>query len=231
MRYNEYYDTQEVFDNLYKKSKEGHKFKNLMDIITSDENLLLAYRNIKSNKGSKTAGTNKNTIDNISVLPVDEYLRYMKERFNNFSPMQVRRVEIPKPNGKVRPLGIPTIEDRLIQQSIKQVLEPICEAKFYEHGYGFRPNRSTHHAIAYLMKKINLDKCYYIVDIDIKGFFDNVDHTKLIKQMWSLGIQDKNLLEVISKMLKVPVLGIGIPDKGTPQGGILSPLVYITPQY
>lgn len=147
----------------------------------------------------------------------------MKIRFENFKPMSVKRVYIPKPNDGLRPLGIPTMEDRLIQQAIKQVLEPICEDKFFENSYGFRPNRSSSHAIAYLMKKANLDKCYYVVDI--KGFFDNVNHTKLIKQIWSLGIRDKNLIEVISKMLKAPIKGHGISDKGTPQGGILSPLL------
>lgn len=117
------------------------------------------------------------------------------------------------------------MEDRLIQQCIYQILEPICEAKFYAHSYGFRPNRSSHHAVSRAMYLINKHKLHYVVNVDIKGFFDNVDHGKLLKQLWTIGIQDKNLLCIISKMLKAEVENIGITYKGTPQGGILSPLL------
>ena len=225
LRYNEYYNIQSTFDNLYKQSKGGQKFNHLYNIITSRDNILLAYRKVKRNKGSKTAGTNKHNIKFWEERNIEEYISYIQERLENYVPQPVRRKEIPKPNGKKRPLGIPCIEDRLIQQSIKQVLEPICEAKFFEHSYGFRPNRSTEDAVAYAMKKVNQDKCYYVVDVDIKGFFDNVNHGKLLKQMWTIGIQDKKVLSIISKMLKAEIKGVGIPEKGTPQGGILSPLL------
>lgn len=134
-------------------------------------------------------------------------------------------MEIPKGNGKVRPLGIPTIMDRLVQQCVLQVLEPICEAKFHEHSYGFRPNRSTGNAIAQAYKNMQMSHLHYVVDIDIKGFFDNVNHGKLLKQLWTLGIRDKKLISIISTMLKAEVAGIGFPEKGTPQGGIISPLL------
>lgn len=225
LRNNEYYSTQDLYDDLYKRSKKGEKFTDLLSIIQSKENIKLAYRNLKNNKGSKTKGVNKTTIENISNEKTDNMVTYVQNRLKNYTPHKVRRVEIPKPNGKLRPLGIPTMEDRLIQQCVKQVLEPICEAKFYNHSYGFRPNRSTHHAIANAYHRINQNKMHYVVDIDIKGFFDNVNHSKLIKQMWSLGIRDKNLIKIISKMLKAEIKGIGIPTKGTPQGGILSPLL------
>lgn len=186
---------------------------------------MLAYRTIKRNTGSTTAGTNGHTIKDIESIEVNKFITYIQDRLNNYIPMKVKRIEIPKPNGKKRPLGIPNIEDRIIQQCIKQVLEPICEAKFYKHSYGFRPNRSTEHTIAYLMKKINREKCYYVINFDIKGFFDNVNHNKLIKQLWTLGIRDKKLISIIKAMLKAEVENIGISDKGVPQGGILSPLL------
>lgn len=225
LRNNEYYDTQKIYDNLYSKAQQNQKFNNLYDIIISSENILLAYRNIKRNKGSKTKGTNSTTILDIGEQEPEKLIAYVKNRLANFKPMSVRRVEIPKDNGKTRPLGIPTMEDRLIQQCIKQVLEPICEAKFYKHSYGFRPNRSTHHAIARTLALTNRHNFQYVVDIDIKGFFDNVDHGKLLKQLWSLGIQDKRLISIISKMLKAEIKGIGVPKKGVPQGGVLSPIL------
>lgn len=225
LRYNEYYNIQSTFDNLYKQSKEGSSFKHLFEIISSRENILLAYRTIKRNTGSKTAGTNRHNIKTWETRDIEGYITYIQTRLNNYIPQPVRRVEIPKPNGKTRPLGIPCIEDRLIQQCIKQVLEPICEAKFFEHSYGFRPNRSTENAMAYTVKKTNIDKCYFVVDVDIKGFFDNVNHGKLLKQLWTIGIHDKKLLSIISAMLKAEIKGKGIPTKGVPQRGILSPLL------
>ena len=129
----------------------------------------------------------------------------------------------------MRPLGIPTVTDRLVQQCILQVPEPICEAKFHERSNGFRPNRSAEHALAQCYRMIQQQNLHFVVDIDIKGFFDNVNHAKLIRQMWALGIRDKTLLCIIKEMLKAPIVmpnGETVyPDKGTPQGGILSPLL------
>jgi RNA-directed DNA polymerase len=225
LRNNEYYTIQNTFDNLFEGSSKGKKFTKLLQYITTEQNILLAYRNIKKNKGSTTVGTDKLNIDHIKNMGIEKYVKHIQDKFNNYKPKSVRRVEIPKPNGKTRPLGIPCIDDRIIQQCIKQVLEPICEAKFHKHSYGFRPNRSTKHAIARSMFLMNKSKLHYVVDIDIKGFFDNVNHSKLKKQMWNLGIRDKNLLSILSKILKSEIKGIGIPTKGTPQGGIISPLL------
>lgn len=129
LRHAEYYGMTPTFDLLFKESSENAIFKNLMQYIVSDDNLLLAYRNIKRNKGSYTAGIDKLTIKDIEKLSTNEYLSIMKKRFSWYQPRRVKRVDIPKPNGKTRPLGIASIWDRLTQQSILQVIEPICEAK------------------------------------------------------------------------------------------------------
>ena len=227
LRNNEYYDMQNVFDELHAKSVEGKKFTDLMKIIMDENNILLAYRNIKNNEGSTTAGTDGRTIEHYKDWSEEKFIKHFQNKLQNYQPKSVRRVEIPKEYqpGKTRPLGIPCMDDRIIQQCILQVLEPICEAKFHNHSYGFRPNRATSHAVArvnYLMWKSN---CHYIVDIDIKSFFDTVSHGKLLKQIWTIGIRDKNLISIIGRILKSKIEGIGIPDKGCPQGGLISPLL------
>ncbi|MGG3523465.1 group II intron reverse transcriptase/maturase [Bacillus pseudomycoides] len=225
MRYWEYYNMQGTFDKLYEDSQAGKSFHGLYEMIISEANILLAYRTIKSNKGSKTAGTDSFTIDNYKPMDKTTLLDLVRNHLNQYKPKAVKRVFIPKPNGDKRPLGIPTMFDRLIQQMIRQILEPICEAKFYEHSYGFRPLRGTRHAISRVMYLISRNTFHYAVDIDIKGFFDNVNHTLLLKQLWNMGIKDKRVLKLIYLILKAPIKGEGIPQKGTPQGGILSPLL------
>ncbi len=229
LRHSEYYDLQPVFDKLYADSQNGRIFVNLMEIISCEENIRLAYRNIKKNGGSNTAGTDGRTIKDIENMSVESYVRAVQRKLMWYKPKPVRRVEIPKPNGKMRPLGIPTIVDRLVQQCVLQVMEPICEAKFFERSNGFRPNRSAEHAVAQCYKMVQLQNLHFVVDVDIKSFFDNVNHSKLIKQIWHLGIRDKKLLCIIREMLKAPIVmpngEVEYPTKGTPQGGILSPLL------
>ena len=233
LRHAEYYDMQRIFDELYAKSQSGEVFDSLMDLILSRENILLAYRNIKSNTGSFTPGTDKLKISDIGKLAADEVTamvrKIVKGGKNGYTQRSVRRKEIPKPNGSTRPLGIPCIWDRLIQQCIKQVMEPICEARFSSNSYGFRPNRSVENAIAAIYRLMQRSGLCYVVEFDVKGFFDNVDHSKLIKQLWSLNIRDKELLYIIRRILKAPILmpdgHVEYPKKGTPQGGIISPLL------
>lgn len=229
LRHLEYYDLQECFDNLYAKSKQGEVFTKLMEIISSEENIRLAYRNIKRNSGSYTSGTDNLNIKDIEKLSAEKLVEIIQRKLKFYKPKPVRRVDIPKYNGKTRPLGIPCIVDRLVQQCILQVLEPICEAKFHERSNGFRPNRSAEHALAQCYKMIQQQNLHFVVDVDIKGFFDNVNHSKLIRQMWTMGIRDKQLICIIKEMLKAPIIlpdgNKVFPTKGTPQGGILSPLL------
>lgn len=229
LRNTEYYGLQETLDGLYEKSKNGATFDKLMDLIQSEENIMLAYRNIKRNSGSNTSGTDGKSIADIENMSAEQYVKCVQRKLAWYSPKPVRRVEIPKPNGKTRPLGIPVIVDRLVQQCILQVLEPICEAKFHERSNGFRPNRSAENALAQCYRIIQRQNLHFVVDIDIKGFFDNVNHAKLVRQIWSMGIRDKKLLCIIKAMLKAPIKmpdgQMVVPAKGTPQGGILSPLL------
>ena len=225
LRYWEYYNLTDTFSDLYERANNKENFHKLYDVIISRENILLAFRTIKANKGSITAGTDGLTINDFKELEQEQLVSLIQSKLTNHQPKTVRRVFIPKPNGDKRPLGIPCMIDRIIQQCFKQVLEPIVEAKFYKHSYGFRPLRSTHHAIARAKHLINSGNLHFVVDIDIKGFFDNVNHTLLLKQLWNMGIRDKKVIRIISKMLKAEIEGEGRPSKGTPQGGILSPLL------
>jgi len=231
LRHAEYYDMQDTFDGLFAKAKQDETFDRLMDLIFSRDNILLAYRNIKRNDGSVTPGTDGLTMKDVEKYTPDELVQKIRNITKNYSPRAVRRKEIPKSSdpSKTRPLGIPCIWDRLAQQCILQVLEPICEAKFSENSYGFRPNRSCEHAVAAAYRLMQLSHMQFVVEFDIAGFFDNVDHSKLIKQIWALGIRDKSLIYIINRMLKAPIrLEDGttiIPEKGTPQGGIISPLL------
>ncbi len=221
IRNSEYYNLEATFDRLYAQSKAGKEFNGLMSIISSRENILLAYRTLKKNKGSYTPGVDKRTIDNLANMQEDKFVYLIQKQFSLYHPSPVRREEIPKENGKTRPLGIPTIVDRIVQQCVLQVLEPICEAKFSENSNGFRPNRSAETAMAQCMRLVQVQHLYHVVDLDIQGFFDNINHTKLIRQIWSLGIRDKKLLCIIKAMLKAPVVlksgEIIYPSKGTPQ--------------
>ena len=173
-RHAEYYGMQRTFDELYAKSKAGETFTGLMELVLSPDNIMLAYRNIKTNTGSYTAGTDKQNIGDIGRFPPAEVIGKVRKIVtgseHGYRPKPVRRKDIPKPNGKTRPLGIPCIWDSLVQQCIKQILEPICEAKFSNNSYGFRPNRSVEHAISRTYSLLQRAHLHYVLEFDIKGF-------------------------------------------------------------
>ena len=197
----------------------------LLEEILSRDNMLLAYKRVKSNKGASG-------IDGVSVDEIDEYIKAhwveIREqiRKRKYQPQPVRRVEIPKPNGGVRNLGIPTVIDRIIEQAIAQVLTPIAEPHFSENSYGFRPKRRAQQAVIKLLEYLN-DGYEYIVDIDLEKFFDNVPQDKLMTLVGKL-IHDPDTESLISKYLRAGVMVRGQyekTEKGTPQGGNLSPLL------
>lgn len=202
-----------------------NKDDTLLNELLSDDNLKIAKQRIKKNKGASG-------IDGMEVKELDEYLSKhldeIKEQIRNkkYSPKPVKRVEIPKPDGGVRNLGVPTVVDRFVQQAIAQVLTPIYEPKFSESSYGFRPNRCCEMAILKALEFMN-DGYQWVVDIDLEKFFDNVNHDKMI----SLIMKDVKCGEIVSLINKFLKSGIMIDDEykesviGTPQGGNLSPLL------
>ena len=195
---------------------------NLIEVITSKENLNRAYKKVVGNKGASG-------IDGITVEELGDYIRSNKEdivdsiRNRKYFPKPVRRVYIPKSNGKTRPLGIPTALDRTIQQAIAQPISDIYEEIFSEYSYGFRPNRSCHDAIGQALAYLN-DDYEWVIDIDIEQFFDKVNHDKLI-QILREQVNDSATLNLIRKYLKAGVMEQGIvkaTKTGVPQGGPLS---------
>lgn len=197
----------------------------LLENMLSDENITEAYKQVKRNRGAP--GIDGMTIEELKGY-LDDNLEIIKEqiRTRKYKPSPVRRVEIPKENGGVRKLGIPTVIDRLIQQAIVQVLTPIYEPIFSDSSYGFRPNRCCEMAIIKALEYMN-DGYEWVVDIDLEKFFDNVNHDKLI----SLLMRNVKNGEIISLIRKFLVSGIMIDGEykesiiGTPQGGNLSPLL------
>lgn len=199
--------------------------KTLMDKILSRDNMMLALKKVKANKGA--AG-----VDGIGVDDIDDYLKEhwpsIKERIQKrkYKPSPVLRVEIPKPGGGVRNLGIPTVVDRVIEQAIVQVITPIVEPHFNDYSYGFRPGRNAQQAVVKLLEYFN-DGYLYVVDIDLEKFFDNVPQDKLMYLVGKI-INDPDTQSLISKYLKAGVMIRGEYEDtptGTPQGGNLSPIL------
>lgn len=197
----------------------------LMNQILSRENLLLALKRVERNKGSH--GVDKMPVKFLRQHVVENWLTIKKQILEGtYQPQPVRRIEIPKPDGGVRLLGIPTVTDRLIQQAIAQVLSNLYDPNFSNHSYGFRPKRSAHDAIR--EAKGYIEEGYrWVVDMDLEKFFDKVNHDRLMSTL-AKKISDKPLLKLIRRYLQSGVMINGVvydTDEGTPQGGPLSPLL------
>lgn len=226
-------EMKQTLDFLYEKSKEGIAFTGLVEAMVNEVTIVTAIHNIKSNKGGKTAGVDQMKMDRYLQMPREELIALIRDNFSNYRPRPARRVYIPKKNGKLRPLGIPTVLDRIIQECVRIIIEPICEAKFYPHSYGFRPYRAQKHAIRDIVNVINSatrspDQPVWAVEGDIKGCFDNINHRILLKKIWRIGIHDKRVIKMIQQMLKAGYIEESLMNDtgvGTMQGGILSPLL------
>ena len=235
---------QSVQRKLYARSRENpdYQFEELWGLVTDPRNLRIALSRVQRNRGARTAGVDRVTVRKVLQRGADDFLAAVRRelRDGSFHPSPVRRVLIPKAGkpGDFRPLGIPTVTDRVVQAATKQVLEPIFEAGFYPTSYGFRPGRSVRGALAHLKtlllprgmtrwKKAEELPFQWAIEGDIKGCFDHIDHHALMERV-RRRVGDGKLNRLIVAFLKAGVLSeaeFTRTDSGTPQGGILSPLL------
>jgi group II intron reverse transcriptase/maturase len=213
------------------ETEEGNGAETLLEKVLDRDNLNQAFKRVKRNGGA--AG-----VDGLSIEETQSYLREHREKWLEslrggwYKPKPVKRVEIPKPDGGVRKLGVPTVTDRIVQQALVQVLSPIFEKTFSESSYGFRPGRNAHQAVKKALEYYE-EGYHYVVDIDLAKYFDTVNH-ELLMRMVREYVQDERVINLIRKFLKSGVLEDGLVSpttEGTPQGGNLSPLlsnIYLT---
>ncbi len=227
-------ELREIQDKLYQHSKEAHDaggrpaFKGLLEIMSAEATIITAIHNIKSNRGSETPGVDTKTMRKDYLhKPFPWVVRDIQKAFRHFEPQKIRRVYIDKP-GKTekRPLGIPTIRDRIVQECMRIVLEPIFEAQFFAHSYGFRPMRDAPMALERAKLLVHHTGYHWIVEGDISKCFDRIDHAILLKRLYHMGIRDRRVLQIIKAMLKTGVMDeCEVNEEGTPQGGLISPLL------
>lgn len=212
-------------EHLFRLSKRepGKRFNQLWAVLTAPEWLAQAWLEIRGNRGSRTAGVDNETAEDIDSERINSLAGRLKA--GTYRPNPVRRVYIPKASGKMRPLGIPTIEDRVVQQALRMVLEPIFEADFLDCSHGFRRNRSVHTALREVA--VSYPRTSWIVEGDIVGCFDNIPHEKLMEAV-RRRVADEKVLSLIGRFLKAGYMEDWVHHRtysGTPQGGIVSPLL------
>jgi RNA-directed DNA polymerase len=209
-----------------------HQFENLYGLLCNEGWLRVAHHTVNANQGRETAGLDGTTMSNFNG-DLEGNLKRLQEQLKakTFEPMPVKRVYIPKPNSeKKRPLGIPTLLDRIVQEALRMTLAPIWEADFSVHSYGFRPNRSTYDAMTYIGKRLasNAGQSYqWIIEGDIASYFDTIPHRRLMKAI-KKRVADRNIRDLLWKFLRAGVMQQGTIKEtltGTPQGGIVSPLL------
>lgn len=215
-------------NKLYLTAKKCQKrrFHALYDKVYRDDVLIEAWKRVKANKGS--SGVDGIRIEDIEKMGIEKYLKELKNELieGEYIPSPVKRVMIPKPDGSERPLGIPTVRDRIVQMAAKIAIEPVFEADFRECSYGFRPKRSAKQALEVVRKACN-NKGYYVVDADIEKFFDNVNQDKLMILI-EQRISDRRILKLIRQWLRSGILYgniLTVSELGTSQGSVISPLL------
>lgn len=213
-----------ILNSLAEHSKEPHyKYNRLYRILYNSEMFVLAYCKTYANKGSMTAGADESTVDDMSLKRIDALIERLKDE--TYQPLPVRRTYIPKKNGKMRPLGIPSADDKLVQEVLRMVLEAIYEGQFSNTSHGFRPKRSCHTALAQLRASFTGAK--WFIEGDIKSYFDTIDHHVLMNIL-SERIDDQKFLRLIWKFLRAGYLenwSFNTTYSGVPQGGIVSPIL------
>jgi len=207
----------------------GERYRDLFNLVCDDAWLLQAYVSIAQNKGAQTPGVDDVTRkewERDFGANMDELRRHLRE--GAYSPQPCRRVYVPKASGKLRPLGIPALRDRIVQQAVRMAIEPIFEANFLPCSYGFRPGRSAHMAIDRIRRSITFEGQTTVIDADIRGYFDNIRQDILLRLV-QRRISDRRVVKLIGSWLRTGVMEHGEltePDGlGTPQGGVISPLL------